>query len=357
MASGSTPILTPERLRERGHRSWTCSALGADLLVLADYGRIVPPALLESRHGALNLHPSLLPRHRGATPVPATILAGDAADRGDVDADGRRVWTPDRSSRSVAGRSMATRPRRSSKATSRARAPTCSTRSLGPWLTGDLAATPQPEEGATLTRPLRRSDGRLDPTQHAVDLERQVRAYQPWPGIVRRDAVRPSGGVGRSTGVRPRDVAAGRHIRRARPRVGARGAPATRRGAACRRAADDLDRLPCAVGRTSSAVASSGDRAAATRHQRPDPGRPRDLGGRAGRAVVPRPPDRRRHLEGRRRDRRRVDAHAPGGAPERARRRRSGWTPSATPSFGWAMAVRPRRPSIGSTTARSSRAS
>ena len=46
--------------------------------MLADYGRIVPAALLGVEHGALNLHPSLLPRHRGATPIPAAILAGDA---------------------------------------------------------------------------------------------------------------------------------------------------------------------------------------------------------------------------------------------------------------------------------------
>ena len=41
---------------------------------------------------------------------------------------------------------------------------------------------PQPDDGATLTRPLRREDGRLDPARPAVELERQVRAYQPWPG-------------------------------------------------------------------------------------------------------------------------------------------------------------------------------
>jgi methionyl-tRNA formyltransferase len=61
---GLGPVLIPERLR---------SPEG----VLADYGRLVPAELLEPRHGALNLHPSLLPRHRGATPIPATILAGD----------------------------------------------------------------------------------------------------------------------------------------------------------------------------------------------------------------------------------------------------------------------------------------
>ena len=55
-------------------------------------------------------------------------------------------------------------------------------RCLGPWIRGELTATPQPDEGATLTRPLRREDGRLDPSKSAAELERQVRAYQPWPG-------------------------------------------------------------------------------------------------------------------------------------------------------------------------------
>ena len=54
------------------------AALRPALGVLADYGRIVPPAVLElPAHGILNVHPSLLPRHRGASPIPATILAGD----------------------------------------------------------------------------------------------------------------------------------------------------------------------------------------------------------------------------------------------------------------------------------------
>jgi methionyl-tRNA formyltransferase len=53
---------------------------------------------------------------------------------------------------------------------------------LAEWLTGDRVATPQPGEGASLSRPLRRGDGRLDPGRTAVELDRQVRAYQPWPG-------------------------------------------------------------------------------------------------------------------------------------------------------------------------------
>ena len=53
---------------------------------------------------------------------------------------------------------------------------------LPAWLEGTLTAEPQPSEGATLTRLLRREDGRLDPQRPAAELARQVRAYQPWPG-------------------------------------------------------------------------------------------------------------------------------------------------------------------------------
>jgi methionyl-tRNA formyltransferase len=55
-------------------------------------------------------------------------------------------------------------------------------RSLPGWLDGSLRAQPQSDEGVVLTRPLRREDGRLDATQPAADLERAVRAYEPWPG-------------------------------------------------------------------------------------------------------------------------------------------------------------------------------
>ena len=69
-------VLTPSRLRDPAAIAEVL-ALKPGLIVLADYGQIVPAALLGVRKGALNLHPSLLPRHRGASPVPAAILAGD----------------------------------------------------------------------------------------------------------------------------------------------------------------------------------------------------------------------------------------------------------------------------------------
>jgi methionyl-tRNA formyltransferase len=67
---GGLPVLTPQRLRAPDSVA-AFAALLPELVVLADYGQIVPGAILDlPHHGALNLHPSLLPRHRGATPIP-----------------------------------------------------------------------------------------------------------------------------------------------------------------------------------------------------------------------------------------------------------------------------------------------
>lgn len=177
---GIKTILTPERLRAPGSMA-AVLALEPDLIVLADYGQIVPAALLGVRHGALNLHPSLLPRHRGATPIPAAILAGDpetgvtlmamdaGLDTGPIVAQERVV---------LAG----TEATPSLEATLEMVADHLLDRSLGPWIRGEIEARPQPQEGTTLTRPLHREDGRLEPARSAVELERQVRAYQPWPG-------------------------------------------------------------------------------------------------------------------------------------------------------------------------------
>ena len=173
-------ILTPERLRAP-EGILGVQELDADLLVLADYGRLVPPELLAPLHGALNLHPSLLPRHRGATPVPATILAGDAVtgvtlmrmdaglDTGPIVAQSRWALDGDETTPDL-------------EASLAAEAAELLDRSLDAWLAGHLPATPQPADGATLTRPLRREDGRLDVDAAAEALGRQVRAYQPWPG-------------------------------------------------------------------------------------------------------------------------------------------------------------------------------
>ena len=180
-AEHGVPVLQPTRLRAPESVA-EIAALAPYLLVLADYGQIVPAALLDlPRHGALNLHPSLLPRHRGASPIPAAILAGDGVTgvtlmRMDTGLDTGPVIA--QTTRNLLGDEAAP----DLEAALADEAAGLLAARLPAWLAGDLPAAPQADVGATLTRPLTREDGRLDPTLSATRIERQVRAYQPWPG-------------------------------------------------------------------------------------------------------------------------------------------------------------------------------
>lgn len=189
-AGSSTSILEPRSLRDR-ETLGELTALEPDLIVLADYGRLVPRNVLElPRHGALNLHPSVLPRHRGASPVAAAILSGDretgvtlmrmdeGLDTGPIVAQVRLALLGDEVAPELEARLAGM-------------AAALLGETLPAWLDGLIEAVPQPADGATLTRPLRREDARLDATRGAVELERQVRAYQPWPGsFVEQDGTR-----------------------------------------------------------------------------------------------------------------------------------------------------------------------
>lgn len=175
------PILQPVRLRSP-EAGAAIDAVGADLGVLADYGRIVPPAILDlPRHGILNVHPSLLPRHRGATPIPATILAGDpTAGVSIIRMDEGLDTGPVVASRSWPLTGDETAPELETEA---ARVGADLLLEVVPaWVGGRLTATPQDDRAATMTRPMTREDGRLDAGRPAVELERMVRALQPWPG-------------------------------------------------------------------------------------------------------------------------------------------------------------------------------
>lgn len=175
------PLHQPDRLRATGAEI-AIAALRPDLGVLADYGQIVPRSVLAiPAHGILNVHPSALPRHRGATPIPATIAAGDpiaavsliwmdeGLDTGPIVA--AESWPLDGTETAETLGAEAAR-----------RGATLLRATLGPWLRGEIEATLQADTGATLTRALRREHGRLDPTMTAVELGRLVRAHQPWPG-------------------------------------------------------------------------------------------------------------------------------------------------------------------------------
>jgi methionyl-tRNA formyltransferase len=153
-----------------------------EVIVVAAFGQILPPAVLElPPHGCVNLHASLLPRWRGAAPVPAAILAGDivtgvtvmrmdeGVDTGPVIAWEEVPIRADDTTGSLTER-LATL------------AAKLILHTLPAYLSGELTPQPQPAEGATYCRPLRKEDGELDWTRPALELDRQVRAMTPWPG-------------------------------------------------------------------------------------------------------------------------------------------------------------------------------
>jgi len=158
------------------------AAVAAELIVLADYGRLLSATLVDAPpHGALNLHPSLLPRWRGATPVARAIAAGDAVTgvslmRMDAGLDTGPL---------VAQREDPIRPGDTTPQVE-ARLATLAADllrdCLGPWLRGEAPARRQPHVGVTLAPPFRRDDGRVAVGRPAAVLDRQVRAFQPWPG-------------------------------------------------------------------------------------------------------------------------------------------------------------------------------
>lgn len=174
-------VLEPERMRDP---QWlaTIRDLKADVAVLAAYGKILPIELLTiPRHGFINIHPSLLPHHRGPSPVAGTLLAGDdqtgvslmllddEMDHGPIIAQVSTMIKPDENR------------------------PTLETRlaqlgakllesSLIPYLSGQLVAQPQNHDHASYTHLLKRDDGLIDWRQSAETIERRIRALDPWPG-------------------------------------------------------------------------------------------------------------------------------------------------------------------------------
>ncbi len=157
-------------------------ALEPEVLVLASYGVILRPSLIDfAQHGCLNVHASLLPRHRGASPIQAAILAGDTEtgvtiqrlveelDAGDVLLARRRPI----GANDTSGELLEALAELGGEALVEA---------LDRLEDGSASFTPQDPAGVTFARKLKNKHGRLDWTRPAAELERRVRAMSPWPG-------------------------------------------------------------------------------------------------------------------------------------------------------------------------------
>ncbi len=171
-------VRTPARLKRDAAEHAAFAALGLDAAVVAAYGLILPKAMLDApRRGCLNIHASLLPRWRGAGPIQAAILAGDAETGVTIM---RMEEGLDTGPMLLTGR-VPIGPRATTPALHDALAALGAALMLRA-LAEDPPAVPQPAEGATHAPKLAKEDGRLDWREAAVALDRRVRALNPWPG-------------------------------------------------------------------------------------------------------------------------------------------------------------------------------
>ena len=172
----------PPTLRSDGARA-LLSELRPDIIVVAAYGRFLPSPVLElPPYGCLNLHPSLLPKHRGPSPVVTTILEGDLTtgvslmlldegmDTGPIIAQQVHSLTGHETAEGL------------TKELFRLGSLLLLDK-LGPWARSEIAAKPQNDGEATVTRKVQREDGRADWSLSSEDLERRSRAYTLWPGL------------------------------------------------------------------------------------------------------------------------------------------------------------------------------
>ncbi len=182
----SVPVHRPHSLRKDPSAIEALRALRPDVVVVVAYGLILPQPVLDvAPHGCLNLHASLLPKHRGAAPIPAAILAGDAetgvtimrmdagVDTGPLLAQAREPIRPDDTTATLGARLAEIGARLMAE-------------TLPRYLRGEIEPVFQDHASASLSPKIEKGDGRIDWSRPAAEIERMIRAYTPWPGASTR---------------------------------------------------------------------------------------------------------------------------------------------------------------------------
>lgn len=175
------PLIQPERLDAEALKqlkNWK-----PDLIVVAAYGRILPESLLElPGFGCVNVHTSLLPRWRGASPIQNALLAGDTETGVTIMLLDKGMDTGD----IIAKRSLSIDPHeRADTLTEKLTdlGTTLLLETLPLWVKRKVTATPQPNEGVTLCQLIEREDGRVFWDMSATEIYNRFRGLYPWPGL------------------------------------------------------------------------------------------------------------------------------------------------------------------------------
>ncbi len=175
-------VFQPASLRREQAAVDELASLSPDAVVVAAYGLFLPePVFAGPSLGALNVHPSLLPRYRGPSPVASAILNGDDVAgvtimKVDADMDSGPI---------VAQRESAIGPEETTEdLTLRLfrEGGSLLAEVLPQWARGEIEAWPQDDAAATITSRLEREDGQIDWSRSAEEIARSVRGYHPWPG-------------------------------------------------------------------------------------------------------------------------------------------------------------------------------
>ncbi|WP_062732920.1 methionyl-tRNA formyltransferase [Sphingobium abikonense] len=171
-------VRTPLSLKD-GDTQAAFAALEADVAVVAAYGLILPPAILAApRHGCMNIHASLLPRWRGAAPIQRAILAGDNVTGVTImDMEAGLDTGPMRAKHvtPIEGKTAGALTQELADAGAELMVEVLDDLTLHPPM-------PQPEEGVTYAAKIDKAESRIDFTHDAHAIERQVRAFNPFPG-------------------------------------------------------------------------------------------------------------------------------------------------------------------------------
>lgn len=167
-------IKNPEEIRR-------IKELNPDLILLCAYGQIIPKEILEiPKYGPLNIHPSLLPKHRGASPIQATILNGDKEtgvslimmdeemDHGPIVASTKLQIINSQTYKELENKLIDV-------------GADLVIKTLPKWVEGKIKAQAQDHSQATFCKLIKKEDGKIDWNKSAEEIERQIRAFREWP--------------------------------------------------------------------------------------------------------------------------------------------------------------------------------